>query len=422
MRDRHDSGTSPSAADSYRQGMKLYHQGLYSQAAEALSAVPDDGSLEGAIAKYYRGMSCRALGTEALSQDQYDQAERHLAEAAQLLGRDGNLSGYLACLYARTGRLADCLRQTEKALTDTGDDARTWLRHAQAQWRSGGREEAQITLRQALRQFGRRADLHNTLGLFLAAQGRLAQARDCFAQAIQADGFCADAHYYHALAAAAMHDTLDAVHSLQQAYELRPSDLGLARQLALAAKAANEQGHHVSIRLPEATAPAGLSQAEPLVRYLITDGDFVDALLSLPPSEIDAELFGVLAAALQKALAQHGDYADLHLRASAVQSRLGQTDKAVHHARAAVAINGRYVRGRLHLAKLCTEVGQEDEAIEHLQQAIAAGADWPDVHCTVGELMLPRGRTQEARRHLTRALQLNPNYDRAAKALSALAA
>ncbi len=49
----------------------------------------------------------------------------------------------------------------------------------------------------------------------------------------------------------------------------------------------------------------------------------MDAFLALPPSEVDAELFGVLEAALQTALAEHGDYADLHLRASAVLDQAG---------------------------------------------------------------------------------------------------
>jgi tetratricopeptide (TPR) repeat protein len=328
----------------------------------------------------------------------------------------------LADRYARTGRGTDCIRQTEKSLATSGDDVHTWLRHAQAQWRSGRREEAQMTLRQALRHLGAQADLHNQLGLFLAAQGRWTEAQESFAQAIQADCSNPDAHGYHALASAVLNDGTTALRSFQRAYELRPGDMVLAHRLALAAKAAEQQGHRVVIRLPEPTTAPSRSQMGQLARYLTLEGDFVDAFLVLPPSEIDTELFGVLEAALQTALAEHSDYADLHLRTSAVLTRLDRLEEAIHHARSAVAINGRYIRARLHLAKLCTEASLQDEALEHLEQAIACGADWADVHCAAAELMLPRGRMQEAQQHLARALQLNPHYTRAAEAMARLAA
>jgi tetratricopeptide (TPR) repeat protein len=420
--DHDDIDKTSGPPDPYREGMRFYRQGCYSRAVEALSKVFHAKGLAGAVARYYHGMSCRALGVLALSQGKAAEAVRHLAAAAQSLGRQGDLPNYLACLYARTGRGADCIRQTEKALTTGGDDVRTWLRHTQAQWRTGRREEAQMTLRQALRRFGAQADLHNHLGLFLVAQGRLTEARECFAQAIQADCSNPDAHCYHALASAALNDGMTALRSFQRAYELRPSDMVLAHRLALAAKAADQQGHRVVIRLPEPTAAPSRSQMGQLARYLTLEGDFVDTFLVLPPSEIDTELFGVLEAALQTALAEHSDYADLHLRTSAVQTRLGRLEEAIHHARSAVAINGRYVRARLHLAKLCTEAGLQDEALEHLEQAMACGADWADVHCAAAELMIPRGRTQEAQQHLARALQLNPQYSRAAEAMSRLAA
>ena len=422
MTPRSDSDNPRFPADAYRQGLRLYRQGSYGQAAEALSKVPWTGDPAGAVAKYYHGMSYRALGASALREGKLDEAERHLAAAARSLGKEGDLPSTLACLYAGAGRAEDCARQTEKALAARGDDVRAWIRHAQAQWRSARGEDAQATLRQALRRLGDQAELHNQMGLFLAGRGHWAQARDAFAQAIQADCSNADAYRYHALAAAALNDTPTALRSLQRAYELQPNDLVLAHQLALTAKAASEQGHPVVIRLPEPSTEMPTSQMGQLARYVTTEGDFVDAFLALPASAIDGELFAVLDAALQTALAEHGDYADLHLRASQVLARLDRLEEAMHHARAAVAINGRYVRALLHLAGLCAQTGQADQAVEHLEQAIAGGADWVDVHCRAGELLASLGRGTEARAHLERALELQPGCDQATRAMSALAA
>jgi tetratricopeptide (TPR) repeat protein len=318
--------------------------------------------------------------------------------------------------------LDECLRQTDKALAGGPDDARAWLRHGQAQWRAGQRDEAQMTLRRALRRLGDHVDLHNQMGLFLAAQGRWADARDAFERAVQADCSRARAHEHLGLAAAATGDCRTALRSLQRAYELRPHDMVLAHRLALAAKAVTQDGESVVIRLPEPAARPAASQMAYLARYVTAEGDFVDAFLALPTSAVDGELFGVLEAALQTALAEHGDYADLHLRASAVLDRMGRSAEAMAHARTAVQINGRYVRARLHLGRLCAEARLDEEAIEHLEQAVAAGADWADVHCAAADLLARRGWTAEARRHLERALQLNPRYGRAAEAIAALAA
>jgi tetratricopeptide (TPR) repeat protein len=414
---RNADGASP-----YRQGLKLYHQGRYAEAAEVLSQVPPQGDLAGAVARYYRGMSHRALGQQAMQRGDLATAEKHLAAAAQFLGREGDLPGYLACLYAHARQPDACVRQTDKALAAGPDDVRTWLRHGQAQWRSGLRDQAQMTIRQALRRCGDHVDLHDQMGLFLAAQGRWAEARQAFEQAVQADCSRAGAYEHLGLAVAATGDVQAAMRSLQRAYELRPSDMVLAHRLALAAKAVTQAGQAVVIRLPEPRARPTASQMASLARYVTVEGDFVDAFLALPPSEVDAELFGVLEAALQTALAQHGRYADLHLRASAVLHRMGRAEEAMTHARTAVQINGHYVRARLHLGKLCAEGGLDSEAIEHLEAAIAGGADWADVHCTAADLLSRGGQTRQARRHLRRALKLNPRYERAAEAIAALAA
>ncbi len=87
--DRNDSNIAPSPPDPYREGMRLYRQGFYSRAVEALSKVFHAQGLVGTVARYYHGMSCRALGALALAQGKTGEAERHLAAAAQSLGKAG---------------------------------------------------------------------------------------------------------------------------------------------------------------------------------------------------------------------------------------------------------------------------------------------------------------------------------------------
>ncbi len=418
-----DKGNSSSRSqNAYRCGMRQYHRRRYDRAVKALAKAEQEGGLTAMMARYYGALSHRAIGVQAMQAGRFDEAESHLRTAAERLGGDGDLTGFLARVYARTGRFSDCSRKTDKALSAKKNDAAAWLAHAQAQWRNGRREDAQITLRSALRQCGNDARLLMQMGLFLGGEGQWAEARERFFEATQADCADPDAHYYHALAAAATGDACQAVRSLQRAFELRPNDLILAHRLSLAAKAAALQGQEVPIRLPEDRAARDGSQMAQLAAYITSEVDFVDAFLSLPPSEVDGELFGVLAGALETALAEHPRYADLHHRASAVYRRLARADKALEHATAAVEINGRYVQARLNLARLYADSDNSAEALEHAERTIASGGDWPDAHCLAGELLMRLGRKADARRHLERALELNGNYSRAAEALASLAA
>jgi tetratricopeptide (TPR) repeat protein len=340
----------------------------------------------------------------------------------EALGRQADLCGYLSAIYANTGRWERCVAEMEDSARAGDKQVRTWRKLAQAQWHAGRREEAYLTLHAALRTLGAKADLHLQLGLFHAAEDRYDLARQAFESAVEADCTHSDCHYYLALAAAAQGDPYGAVLSFQRAFDLRSDDLMLAHRLAVAARAAGEGGYHVTVRLPESAAPVNASQIRQLASYLCSESDFVEAFLSLPASQMDAELFGMLAGVLQTALAEHPRYADLHYHGARVFQRLGRTDAALHHARQAVAINERYVEALVLLARLEDRAGDARAAVEHARAAIACGADWPDLHCLAGEWLVRCNRPAEARRHLERALQLNRNYSPAAEALASLAA
>jgi len=411
-----------SEVDSYTTGMALYRAGRYDRALECLAQLGGRGDLLGNLATFYTGMSHRAMGIEALRRREFDPAEKHLRAAAASLGREADLTSYLAGIYANTARYRACATEMEKACDDgqAGADARRKL--AQAQWRAGQRAEAYMTLTAADRRFGRHAGLNLQLGLFYAAEERFAEAYRCFRVAVDADCTDPEAHYYLALSAAAQGAVQTAAGSLQRALDLRPGDVLVALQLCLAAKAASESGRPVVLRLPEPVAAPTHSQLRQLANYVTAESDFVEAFLALPASPSDGELFEMLSGVLRVALAEHNGYADLHYCCGRVFGRLGEADKALEHARRAVEINPRYVQALLALARVHAEQGRLDRAVEYIRRAIRCGADWPDTHCQAGEWMIRIRRPREARTHLHRALQLKARYPRATEALASLAA
>jgi tetratricopeptide (TPR) repeat protein len=411
------------AREQYARGTALYEQGQYEEAADCLSQVRGGADAVSRMARYYEGMSHRALGISDLSEGRFTRAEEHLRAASELLGEAADLTSYLASLYAQTGRFGQCATQLEKAPPQAENAAGAARKLAQAQWQAGRREQAMLTLTEAMRTVGPEAGLHMQLGLFQAAREDYAQAIESLTRASQSDCTSAKTHQWLGLAAIAGGNLRLAIRSLQRALQLRPTDVMLAYQLATAARIAAGEGYRVIVQLPETlTTQPSTTLAEQLAKFVTHEKEFVEAFLSLPPSDVDPELFGTLGSIMQAALAQNENYADMRYVAAAVQQRLGHLDLATEHAQAAIRINPGYVNARVLLADLLGAQGRRAEAMEHLQAAIRCGADWPDIHYRTGQLMFANNQPGQAREHFERALQLNASYALAANALKAWAA
>ena len=391
----------------YTRGLAAYQQGQYAEAIESLRQLAGAGESMAQLGRYYEGMSHRALGIAALAAGDFAGAEGHLRAAAEQLGTSSELSSYLASLYAQTRRFALCADEMEKRPAQGDDRAADARKLAQAQWQAGRRQQAMLTLTEALRTVGPDAQIHFQLGLFHAANEEFVQAVECLSAAAQADCTSARTHHYLGLAAAAGGNLHLAIRSLQRALQLRPTDVMLAYQLAMAARTGEAEGYRVVVQLPEnLVAQPSATLAQQLAGFVTHEKEFVEAFLSLPPSEVDGELFGTLAAIVQTAIVQNEDYADLRYLAAAVHRRLGQLDVAAAHARTALRINPKYIRAHLLLAEMLAAQERRGEALEHLLAAIDYGADWPDVHCRAGEILRGQNQVFQARRHFQRALEL----------------
>jgi tetratricopeptide (TPR) repeat protein len=423
---RRKSKTGPSRQTSreisqYTQGMLRYRRGDYKSAAQLLGSLKDRPGPLGRMAVYYAAMANRALGIESMRTCDFAQAERHLSAAVRGIGSRANLTTYLAACYARCQRFERCAAEMEKTAESNGGPVE-WRKLAQAQWRAGMKARALMSLHKATRLFGDDPQLQLQLGLFYAAEERYDEAFTRISSAVQNDCDNATAHYYLGLTAAAQGDCQQALRCFQRSFDLEPDNLLVARQLSMAANAVHQSGLRFVLRLPEPPSEQESTPARQLARYVTQDSELSEALLRLPESEIDNDLFGVLANVLAIALEDHGGYADLHYYASRTHERLGDIGQASDHARAALKINPKYVRARMQMADLCERTSQTDQAAEHITRAIEYGADWPDVHLHAADLLTKCRRTQHAKRHLLRALELKPDYTRAHEALASLAA
>jgi len=410
-----------SGQDEYQRGVELYRQGRFEEAAECLARLGDSAGVVGTVAQFYQGMAHRAIGVAALKEGRFALAERHLLAAAKAAGPDAELAKHLASVYARTGRTRQCAAEMEK-VSSAQDTPSTARRLAQAQWQAGQREQALMTLTAALRRFGDVAQLHIQVGLFTAASEEYEKAKASFMAAVEADCDNCDAHYYVGLTCSAVGDVAGAVRSFQRAFDLQPDKIMLAYQLAIAAQAAEDSGQSVAIHVPEPRQREAASEILHMAAYVAAEPDFVESFLSLPPSDIDDDLFETLGNIVKTALVDHPSFADLHLYAGRICERLGQYEEAIERTRQALAINPSYVQALVHLGRLFAHTGRARQAIDHLIRATKCGGDWPEIRQLIGELMMGSERQLEAEEHFRRALELNPEYSPAKEAILKLAA
>ncbi len=403
----------------YERGLSAYEDGDYAGAVEHLSQIANDAGLTGTLASFYLGEAHARLGAAALQAARHADAIAHLSTARKLNPQSAGLSRYLAACYAGLSRYDWAAAELEKCDGDGDTDRVIRLAHAFA--RDGKITRAVETLVDAMDREPHRLDLRLQLGLIYASAEEHEDAVCVLTEAVELAPYDIDARRSLALALAAAGDAAEAVEHLAMAQRLRPHDRHLALLLTMAIDAAKTNCFALGI---DVTLGSGETADEKSIAALgelvAQEPDLVEAFLALPPTAVDAEIFAMLAAALERALEHHPEYADLHYHCSRVYVRMGRRDAAVTRLDEALSINPRYVQALIQLGRIFAQMDRRLEAAQRLRAAIACGGDYPDVHYLLGELYRRDRRLDAARCAYERALELNKDYAAAREALEML--
>jgi tetratricopeptide (TPR) repeat protein len=405
-------------AQRLRRGLASLREGRFEEAIAELEPLARRGQAPPPNALRHLADAHRQAGLAHFRAGRNGQAEAHLRRAAELQGPRPDVQDALAEIYARTGRFDRCAEELQLALPGRQGDAAAWRKLAQAQWRAGRRAEAHMTLDNAVRRVGERADVRLQEGFFYSAEGLLNEARRAYALAVEADPDSAEAHYYLGLSAAAAGNHREAVESLQRAAELGfPQEL-LVYQLALAARAARQAGIDVPVRLSSLRGgAAGRDDAAPSAELIAATLKSYEGRPGTALSTGDRGQLESLLGAMGRALAAEdrstmnsppSARVELHGYCAEALDLLGKADEALPHARQAAELAEGAVP-LVRLGKLCAKLGRREEAAGHLEAAVKKGADWADVHALLAELLLELGHRAQARSHLELALKRNAN-------------
>lgn len=407
------------AAALYQQGLSAFETGRYLEAIEKLTAIGEGRNLPATLARFYLGQAHLQQGLADLTDQRFAEAASHFAESRRINPDASGLSSYLTTCYLGQGRFDLAAAEMERSIA-AGDPENTLpIRLAHAFARDGQFGRAIETLEAAIDVAPHQAELHYQLGVLHASADDDASAMKSLAEAVRIAPLRSDIHRQLGLVYGAMRQNDQAVRHLATAQRLRPSDANTAMLLAMAIQASGATMKCIEIAPARPIIAVQSEDLELLGQVLVKDPDFVEAFLSLPASDIDPEIFAMLAATIEQALEHHPAYADLHYHCSRVYDRLGRTDAAIEKAQSAVQINPRYVQALIQLGRLYSQTNRDDEAESRLQLAIEHGGDYPDVHYMLGELYRRRGDRTRACVQYRRALEINANYTRAKEALEA---
>ena len=403
-----------SAASVYQAGLAAYERGDYAKAAELLASLDGQRNLPATLARFYLGQSYLNLGISALRDGQHQAAAGHFLKARQINPDSDELAKYISACHVAAKRFDLASVEMERKARAGANDKSLPVRLAHAFVKDGNFERATQTLLEAIRKFPHRAEYRKQLGVIYASADRHQDAVRELEQAATLAPLDASIRQYLGLSFGVTGQYQKSVEHLAMAQKLRPRDAHVAWLLALAADAARSMLNPTEPfdNIADERSIAALGD-------LITrEPDFVEAFLSLPETDVDHEVFGMLASVLERALQRSPDYADLHFHCSRVYERLGRTQAAIVEAQQATTINPRYVQALIQLGRLYARTNCSVAAIERLEAAIDNGGDYPDVHFLIGELYRQRGEKSAACERYRRALALNSNYRQAREALA----
>ena len=406
---------------SYQSGMAAYHAARYDAAIVDLTPVAAEGGATAAmLSRFYLGRAHYRLAVSHYRRRRYREAAEHFKQSARWNPDGGDFAHYLAGCYAGTEQYEQAVKEYELLLDGRPEDTDLRIRLALAKWKQGGTLDALSVIHEGLRRQPDAAELHYQRGAMLAADDDWPGAEKAFEQAVVYEPSHALALERLAQCCSVTHRYERGLHYLEKAHHLDPANPRLGWQLSLLA--GTRAGSDPEVRWAGDAKPAACDERalDSLGDALVAEPEFVEAFLELPDSAVDTEVFSTLAAILERALAKHPTYADLHYHCGQVYKRLGQDRDAIAHAERAVRVNPCYINALVLLAELYGRTDRPKAAMERLEQAIAAGGDYPDVHYLMGKLYQTGGEMERARRAYQRALALNETYAEAREALADL--
>jgi tetratricopeptide (TPR) repeat protein len=246
------------------------------------------------------------------------------------------------------------------------------------------------------------ARAHNNLGTVFYEQGRLAEARNEFEEALRLQPEYPDAQQNLGLALLHAGRAREAVNHFLEAVRLNPLAADWHYDLGNAFFQLN--------RKPEALAEfERATQLKP---------DDVAAQYNLGTMLVEAGRAAEAKPRLEAALRLQPDYPEAHFSLGNALFQLHQEAAAREHYATALRLRPDYAAVPFNLGTIFLDTGRLTEAVAQFERAIEIQPDYPEARCNLALALLRLQRPAEAVAQLEQALRLRPDYPQARNALA----
>ncbi|WP_027801460.1 tetratricopeptide repeat protein [Paraburkholderia dilworthii] len=346
-----------------------------------------------------------------------------------------NIAGASSC---RLGKPDDAERYWRRCLRMMPGCAEVYESFGALLKAQGRLSAAKAIYRQLIALRPEHADAHNQLGAVLYAQGYHEDAEASYRRALTLRPEHAEVHYNHGVVLHALRRLHDAEAAYRQTLVRLPAhaqahnnlgnvlmDLGRIEQ----ADAAYREALTIRPQYPEALnnlagalrAARRLTEAELACRLaLAMRPDYAEAHVNLGATLADLERLAEAEAAYRKAIAVRADYAEAYYNLGIALFKLERLDEAVAAYREAVRLSPAIAPAHNNLGCALRLLDRLPEAVEAFEQALGVCPDLAEAHYNLGAALAQLKRLPEAESAYRRALALRADYGDARFGLAVL--
>jgi tetratricopeptide (TPR) repeat protein len=266
------------------------------------------------------------------------------------------------------------------------------------------------------------AEAHAKLGQSFLHKGEFARAEDEFRHAIQVEGAFPDLYYYLGILAAREGRSEDALRFLDRALELNPNYIEalagralVLERLGRSAAASPDLKRLALLSVPIADA-CSYQPRPPISTHALEDLKIPrtdDGYLNLALEHHDRGTMDEALGAMEQAIADCPEYADLRWRYGQILAEMNRREEAVAAFDEALSINPDFIEALLARSLCLVVLERSEDALTSLVRAAGLRPAYADIAYYEGVASLRTGNTREALAPLARALEINPCFWRA---------
>ncbi|WP_413677314.1 tetratricopeptide repeat protein [Prochlorococcus sp. MIT 0916] len=326
------------------------------------------------------------------------------------------------------GKILEAAKYYQYSINQGFKDHRLFSNYASILNDLGKLEEAELSIRKAIKIKPDFAAAHSNLGNILRDLGKLEEAELSIRKAVELNPEFADAHSNLGNILRDLGKLEEAELSTRKAVELNPNfamahsnlgnilrDLGKLEEAELSTRKAVELNPNFAMahsNLGNILRDLGkLKEAELSTRkavklnpnHAIANLNLGNILRDLDKLK-EAELF------TRKAIDLNPEFADAHSNLGNILRDLGKLEEAELSTRKAVELNPKHAIANLSLGNILRDLDKLKEAELFTRKAIDLNPEFADAHSNLGNIYKALGKLEEAESLYRKAIELNPQY------------